>query len=302
MEKPIITGTEAHEYQVWQVPKFSGDNPSFATAEKEQRDNAAGKLSDGEIIEEVELDAVEQETSVISVDELERITQEAYDEGYQKGHEEGREAGFAEGKTEGIEQGREQAYAETKEQIELSISNLESAINDLVQPISDQHSRIEQSLLIIIQRLTKAIVGRELLIDSSHIIDIVRRSIAALPIGEDNISISLNTKDLEFFRQKASSDLLDRCSLTEDENMTPGGCRVISKDSLVDNTVENRIDKVLHEFSQGELTDHTIGMTNEPGLDDVADQVTENTKEMFEENVDNDGVSESDIISKDSNE
>ena len=93
---------------------------------------------------------------------------------------------------------------------------------------------------------------RELLTDSGHILSVVKDAIAALPVGSKNISLHLNPDDLVLVENYAS-DLQKDWAFIGDANLLPGGCRVETKESLVDFTVETRMQHLLEEFEGKQL-------------------------------------------------
>ena len=249
MEKAIIPAEEAGEYESWLVPILDEVTKAFVSPEKAKRDK---QLASGEIIEEVEIDVIEQ-VPLISIEELERITQEAYDEGYKKGVPDGRQAGFEEGKAKGLKIGKDEAYTATVDKIEQNLEQLQSIMQLLSQPIDEQQNQIERSLLIIITRLVKAIVGRELEMDRKHIYQLIRQSIEVLPAGAKNIVVGINPLDMEMVRANCGSGFVDSWSLVAEPSVAPGGCIVRTHASFVDSTVEQRIDRVIQQFLNREL-------------------------------------------------
>jgi flagellar assembly protein FliH len=68
---------------------------------------------------------------------------------------------------------------------------------------------------------------------------------AALPATTETVRISANPQDIEALQ--ASLARLDApTKLVEDATVSPGGCRVETRYSLVDFTVEKRFQQVVH--------------------------------------------------------
>jgi flagellar assembly protein FliH len=123
----------------------------------------------------------------------------------------------------------------------------------LSQPIEEQQDQIERSLLIIITRLVKAIVGRELAIDRQQISHLIQQSIEVLPVGAKNIVVGVNPLDMETVRSNCGGGFVESWSLVAEPSVQPGGCIVKSQTSFVDSTVEQRIDKVIQQFLNREF-------------------------------------------------
>ncbi|MFT7365546.1 MAG: flagellar assembly protein FliH [Marinobacter psychrophilus] len=198
----------------------------------------------------------ERDIKPLTAAELQDIHQQAEAEGHgaglEKGHREGfakgREEGFAQGVKAGAVEGREKGEREGREHSQQQMQALEKRIDlvmeSLVLPIRQQQNDLEEALVQLATAVAKAVVQRELSQDSSHIMQVVRQAMAALPPTTETVRISANPKDIEPLQ--ASLARLDASTkLVEDAAISPGGCRVETRYSLVDFTVEKRFQQVV---------------------------------------------------------
>lgn len=170
--------------------------------------------------------------------------EQGYQAGLQEGREHGREEGLKSGFEEGREQGLQQGLDEARQQVEAQRERLEQLMGDLLLPLQRHDSEIESALLNLTVGLARSVLMRELSIDTSHIQQVVRQALAALPSTADNLRIHVHSQDLEPVRQVA--ERLDvPASVIEDDSVTPGGCRVETRQSQVDFTVEKRFQQTL---------------------------------------------------------
>ncbi|HEV8078322.1 MAG TPA: flagellar assembly protein FliH [Marinobacter sp.] len=199
----------------------------------------------------------ERDIKPLTAAELQDIHQQAEAEGHgaglEKGHQEGfakgRGEGFAEGlgagTVEGREQGEHAGREHSKQQMQALEKRLDAVMESLVLPIRQQQSDIEEALVQLATAVAKTVVQRELSLDSSHILQVVRQAMAALPSTTETVRISANPQDIEPLQ--ASLARLDApTKLVEDAAVSPGGCRVETRYSLVDFTVEKRFQQVVH--------------------------------------------------------
>jgi flagellar assembly protein FliH len=56
---------------------------------------------------------------------------------------------------------------------------------NLFEPIAEQDTQIEKSLVDLVQHITKQVIKRELAIDSSQIEHVMRDALKLLPLGVD---------------------------------------------------------------------------------------------------------------------
>ncbi|QSP94407.1 flagellar assembly protein FliH [Marinobacter salinisoli] len=185
---------------------------------------------------------------------------EGRDQGYQVGLAEGREQGLEEGRSAGTDEGREhglqQGLADAKQDVDARLERLEHLMGELLLPIRRHDDEIESALLNLTVTLARSVLLRELSLDTTHIQQVVRRALGALPPTADNVRIHIHSQDADLVRQVAAR-LDTPASVVADDRLTPGGCRVETRQSLVDFSVEKRFQQSL----QAMLADQASGNT-----------------------------------------
>ena len=211
-------------------------------------------------------------TSVPQVSAVDAARQfdQAHEEGLLIGRQEGLQKGLEEGRKLGIEQGREQGLAEGREQgqkdgykaawdkaqpeIEQQKQTLSRLITHLSHALNEQDYQLEQALLHLIREISRHVVQRDLMIDSSHIVAIVRQALATLPPSRDNVRILVSTDDLPLVQQ-AIADSGESWRVVGSRQIERGGCRVETDQSAVDFTTGERFKQVLEHIVQRQFTD-----------------------------------------------
>ncbi|XKH00433.1 flagellar assembly protein FliH [Marinobacter nauticus] len=203
--------------------------------------------------------AQEAEVKPMTAGELQEIRQAAQDDGFKEGREEGyksgleqgrvdgREEGFAAGQEEGREQGRQQGIEDTRQQVAATMDRLEHLMGELVLPIKRHEEELETALVNLTTALARSVVYRELTLDSSQIRQVVRQALAALPSTTENLRIHIHPDDLEPVRE-VTERLEVTPNLIEDDSLLPGGCKVQTRHSLVDYTVEKRFQHAIQNM------------------------------------------------------
>lgn len=222
---------------------------------------------------------VEQEAEVkpMTARELEEIRKAAQEDGFREGRDEGyksgleqgradgRKEGFATGQEEGREQGRTEAVESTRQEVAARMDRLEHLMGELVLPIQRHEEELETVLVNLTNALARAVVYRELSLDSSQIRHVVRQALSTLPSTAENLRIYVHPDDLEPVREVAEKlEAVPR--LIEDDTLLPGGCKVESRHSLVDYTVEKRFQHAIQGMLEEQFGDPADVIAADTGL------------------------------------
>ena len=235
----LIRADQAPAFNLWDLPSFDEgghhvphENQQEAEAERETELEA-----DAEAVEET---PAEPEVKPFTVEELEQIRTEAYNDG------------FATGERDGFHAGQLKAQQEAKTRLEARVAELEAVMTHLMEPIRGQDEQIEDMLLELVETMVRQVVQRELTTDSSHIQQVLRGALKALPMGAEQIRIYLNPADFELV--KAIRERHEESwRLLEDDQLLPGGCRVEAEHSQVDASRETRLQQVIEQLHEQQL-------------------------------------------------
>jgi flagellar assembly protein FliH len=226
-----IPAEKTRGFTAWSPPALEQGNVVDVVRQQHRERGGSGELID-----------LSKETILynsLTAGQLHGITENAYDEGRQRGYEQG----MQEGRDTGYRKGMEQALAEGERHVRDQLTNLRQALEQLMQPYQDQQNAIEEALYALATDMARSIIGRELLLDSRVIEQVVRDAVAALPIGYKRLRVHLHPQDLKLLKEKTS--LPEEWQLWEDATLTPGGCRVTTEHSSIDFSVEERFAQLL---------------------------------------------------------
>ncbi|MFJ9989638.1 flagellar assembly protein FliH [Pseudomonas putida] len=217
----LIRARDLEGVDVWALPSFDPEPEPAPEPEPE-------------LVEEVEEVPLE-EVQPLTLEELEAIRQEAYNEG------------FATGEREGFHSTQLKVRQEAEEALTAKLAGLEQLMANLFEPIAEQDTQIEKSLVHLVAHVARQVIGRELASDSSQITHVLREALKLLPMGADNIRIHLNPQDFEL--AKALRERHEESwKLLEDESLLPGGCRIETAHSRIDATMETRMEKAVAQL------------------------------------------------------
>jgi flagellar assembly protein FliH len=168
--------------------------------------------------------------------ELEGIERIAWDEGFAKGHEAGRIAG-------------EKDARKLLDELRHKSQHLDGLMSSVAKPMEQFDETMEQLLVQLAMTIGRHLVRRELRIDPSQVIAIVREAVALLPLGQRNVRVHLHPADAAVVRECLSEPQSERAwTLVEDPVMSRGGCRVSTDTAHIDARLEARIASVINHL------------------------------------------------------
>lgn len=168
-----------------------------------------------------------------TVSELEDVEQRAHKEAFAKGHAAGLAAARAES---------QQALNQAKAQV----ATIDQMLGAIAQPFRDLDSQIEEQLVQLAMSIARQLVRRELRIDPSQVIAIIRETVALLPAATRDVRVHLHPEDANVVREKLATPTADRAwTIVEDPVMPRGGCRVTTDTAHIDARLETRIQGIM---------------------------------------------------------
>ncbi|GLS27702.1 FliH/SctL family protein [Marinibactrum halimedae] len=204
------------------------------TTDSEVEANSTDTPAD-ESVEDVET----QPYRLPSAEELAELRKGAELEGYNEG--------FSKGEQHGFESGEKKAHEECSAQLQHAIARAQGITEALQHPLAQQQSAIEAIITDTIVNLTRAVVARELQLDRSHIVELVQQSLSSLPFSADNVQIMVHPDDRDVLEKHAQAHGLE-WQLKASVSIEPGGCQVMSRDSVVDCQVSERLTAAIDQF------------------------------------------------------
>lgn len=221
-QSELIRARDVEGFDVWALPSFDPESPEPEPEPEEVPEE----------IEEVPLDEVQP----LTLEELESIRQEAYNEG------------FATGEKEGFHSATLKVRQEAEVALVAKLQALEQLMVNLFEPIAEQDTQIEQALVDLVKHVTRQVIQRELVMDSSQIEHVMREALKLLPLGVGNVRLYVNPQDFEQVKSLRERHE-ESWRIVEDEALLPGGCRVETEHSRIDASIETRITQAMDQLS-----------------------------------------------------
>lgn len=219
----VIRAKDVNVFDRWSLPSFDSAAP-----EPEPQPEPAEEPEDQARSEDVPIEDVKP----LTLEELEAIRQDAYNEGFRIGEKDGFHAGQLKAKQE--------ADAALTERL----ARLERLMGHFFEPIAEQDRTLEHALVSLVSVLGREVIQRELLMDSSQLRDVLREALKLLPMGAGNVRIHVNPQDFELIKSLRERHE-ESWRILEDSNLLAGGCRIETEHSRIDASIETRLSQAI---------------------------------------------------------
>ncbi len=231
----LIPAEQVEACEAWQMPVLEAAGAVVASTARKKRDQSAAANDD-------------PLSGPLTASKIERIRAQAQAEG------------FTQGRSEGYEQGMQEARAEVEE----TTTQLNRVMGHLMQPISQQDHELEQALVILMARIAKAVVKRDVEYDRELISDVVRQAVARLPEASRHIKILLHPQDAELVGRAILKRANDWQVIPNGE-VERGGCVIKSEHSYIDYTLDAQFQLTLDQLLAEQFSAVPVGEAGADG-------------------------------------
>ncbi len=157
---------------------------------------------------------------------LEEVQKQAYEEAWRQGHAEGHAAG--------------------EEAVRARAARFDELLRALSEPFDRLDESVEKQLVELTIAIVKQLFRREIRINPTHVIGVVRDAIQLLPVASRAVQVHLHPEDAALVRDTLSpAEGEPAWALVEDPLIAQGGCRVTTENSQIDATTEARLRSVI---------------------------------------------------------
>ncbi len=157
---------------------------------------------------------------------LQEIQKAAYNEAWHKGMAEGLRAG--------------------EDEIRARAERFDELLCALAKPFDELDETVEKQLVELAMTVVGQLFRREIGLDPSHVIGVVREAIQLLPVASRSVQVHLHPEDAALVRESLMpSEGEVAWVIVEDPLLTRGGLRVTTETSEIDATAEARLRKAV---------------------------------------------------------
>lgn len=154
---------------------------------------------------------------------------------------------------DGFEQGLAEGFAAGRAELEQQAQLLRDVLNATGQPLQSLDQQFEEELLLLVTEVARQLVRRELHLDPSHVISVIREGLGALPSGATGIRVRLHPGDADVVRELLQPDEAGRTwSIEVDPLLEQGGCQIVSDTAQIDGRLDTRLARVIATMLEDE--------------------------------------------------
>jgi flagellar assembly protein FliH len=227
-------------YQRWELAAFDEEEPAEEAPEKADAPPADASSAEAPQEAPVEVETLPSvpQVALPTAADIERMHDEAREQGHAEGYAEGQSAGRADGYAAGHAEGLAEAQGITARIAEI-LESLEQAIGGIEQQVAGE-------LLDTAVEIAGRVLCQSLKVKPELLLPAVREAVDALPLGSGHPMLLAHPDDAALIRARLGDQLAHNgWQIVDDPSLTRGGCRVELGASEVDATLETRWKRVL---------------------------------------------------------
>lgn len=169
-------------------------------------------------------------------DEAEQKLQAEVQRRYAEAEARGRAAGLA---------AAQQEIDAQRTALTLQAQALETALAALARPLAQVDDAIHEQITQLALGIASSLVRRELRIDPTQVIGIVRGTVALLPAATRGVRVALHPEDAALVRDKLTAGPEPAWVVVDDAALSRGDCRVYTDYAQIDARAETRLREAL---------------------------------------------------------
>jgi flagellar assembly protein FliH len=159
----------------------------------------------------------------------------------ESGAREAWQTGFESGRREGMAAAEQSALRRIQE-LDSQLLNMRRLLLSMARPLEDLDDIAAAELGRLALAVGAQLARRELRIDPSQVIAIIRDCVGLLPAGARHVRVYLHPEDAAAVRNRLAEPAGERAwSIIEDPVAGRGGCRIVTETSQIDARFESRV-------------------------------------------------------------
>ena len=161
-----------------------------------------------------------------TVEDIEALQKEAYEEGRKEGHK----AGLVE--------------------VQQQAQRLAKMFNFFQSPLTTLDDEVEQQLTELALSVARQVIKKECCMDATTVKNIIHEALDFLPINSRNVRVRLNPADIDLLQQGGLDTRNQEWKCVADKSVTQGGCFIESDTSHIDASLETRVQQIVEQLTE----------------------------------------------------
>lgn len=155
------------------------------------------------------------------------------------------EAGHAKGLRDGLAAAAADAQSRSDE-LDARVARIAALFESVSRPVRQLDDEVAHQLATLAMGVARHIVRRELRIEPSQVIGILRDCVAMLPAAAQDVRVHLHPEDARLVNEKLAAPASGRAwIIVEDPVLARGGCRIVARHSRIDASLDSRINAAI---------------------------------------------------------
>ncbi len=189
-------------------------------------------------VQKVEATSVEEDVEHRVLERLKQVQESAFQEAYQLG----------------LDEGKHEAFQRKSSEIETRLNEMQELLKSIGTLKKDLVQHNETHLVQLAFHMAKRLAYVEVQSDPSIVISVVRDAIEMAQI-EEEVTVQVAPSQLEFLETvksegKRDLEFLNNVKLQAVEEISPGGCVILTNYGEIDARFEERVDKLWAALSE----------------------------------------------------
>lgn len=231
MVEKIIRARDVEDIDAWVMPEMDGSH----VVRSNRKNKAGGFKKAGKTV------PANLIPKALTVRKLEEIRAQVEAEGLEQGRETGYQQGYAEAQSAGREMLND--YKVRMEQL------LESLAGEVEAQLQADRDALSKAIADLVTGVTEQVCMQQIACDEEAVLAIVKTALSGLPASEKHATLRVHPDDYKLLEASPAFNA-QHLSLSEDESLSRGSCRVNSEHSEIRFVLDERIkDSVKKHFA-----------------------------------------------------
>ena len=173
-----------------------------------------------------------------------------------KAHSRGLAGGYDDGVTQGVEEGGKLGHAQALEEYRARFTQVVEALSAATTQIEERRRELDSDALRDViglsVRIAERVTKRQGMYDPEIVLGNVRECLQLI-VGAHDLRIAIHPDQKSLLadslpRLKMEMPSLQHVELTEDESISPGGCRIFTRQGQIDADLDTQLNRIASEL------------------------------------------------------
>ncbi len=148
------------------------------------------------------------------------------------------------------EEGRQEGFKAGLDEVKARAKKLDDMFRFLDKPLVKLDAEVEQQLTELALTVGRLLLKKECSTDATVVTNIIHEALEFLPVSARNVRVKLNPADVDLIKQSGMDLDKQEWKCLADKSISQGGCMVESDTSHIDATLETRVSQIVDQLTE----------------------------------------------------